>query len=101
MTFAASRTVEPNPSGPTNDRIVEHNALIGRSGRVLRQSRLPAMLAALWTSLLHLDTWNVNQGWQPGETHGNPYPGAYLLTLLLLGSLPEARWAPPEIGASR
>ncbi len=60
------------------------------------QEGLPAMLASLWTALLHLDTWNAQQGWQPGETPGNPYPGAYLLTLLLLGSLPEERWAPPE-----
>jgi hypothetical protein len=56
---------------------------------------LPALLASLWAVLLHLDTWNVNQGWQPGETHGNPYPGAYLLAILILGNLPEERWIRP------
>lgn len=60
------------------------------------QESLPAMLASVWTALLHLETWNVNQGWQPGETHGNPYPGAYLLALLLLANLPDDRWASPE-----
>jgi len=60
------------------------------------QESLPSMLASLWTALLHLEDWNSQQGWQPGETHGNPYPGAYLLTLLLLGNLPEERWASPD-----
>ena len=60
------------------------------------QEGLPPMLASLWIALLHLETWNSHQGWQPAETHGNPYPGAYLLTLLLLGNLPEERWARPD-----
>jgi hypothetical protein len=60
------------------------------------QEGLPFLLASLWAALLHLETWNSNHGWQPGETHGNPYPGAYLLTLLLLGNLPEERWANPD-----
>jgi len=60
------------------------------------QEGLPALLASLWTALLHLDTWNVHHGWQPREIHGNPCPGAYLLALLLLVNLPQERWARPD-----
>jgi hypothetical protein len=57
---------------------------------------LPATLASLWSILPHMDFWNAEEGWNPGEHAGNPYPAAYLLSVLLLAELPENSWARPE-----
>jgi hypothetical protein len=52
-------------------------------------------LASLWSALLVIETWNPLDGWCGTATVGNPYPSAYLLTLLLLSRLPEEGWARP------
>jgi hypothetical protein len=54
---------------------------------------LPAALADLWATLLELQTWNVSDGWKPEPPSGNPYPSAWLLTLVLLSRLPGESWA--------
>jgi hypothetical protein len=57
---------------------------------------LPA-LAALWAALPNVETWNPLKGWcSPATTgHGNPYPSAYLLAMMLLAHLPAGAWANP------
>ena len=57
---------------------------------------LPATLASLWSQLPWLHGWNAVDGWQPAQPPGNPFPGVYLLALLLLGQLGEKEWARPE-----
>jgi hypothetical protein len=63
------------------------------------QQGLPAALVSLWSVLPHLDSWNVQAGWNPEEPSSNPYPAAYLLSLLLLANMPEGSWASPEVVA--
>ncbi len=53
---------------------------------------LPATITALWASLLHVESRNTHDGWQPEQRLGNPYPSAYLLALLLLTRLPAEGW---------
>lgn len=57
---------------------------------------LPA-LAALWAALPNLESWNALKGWTSPVTtgHGNPYPSAYLLALMLLARMPVNSWADP------
>src|SRR5262249_8586395 len=50
---------------------------------------LAAALASLWSCLFRLESWDPAQGWQVSTSPGNPYPSAYLLSLVLLGRLPE------------
>jgi hypothetical protein len=57
---------------------------------------LPVTLAFLWSYLPRLESWNPVEGWRVASTAGNPYPSAYLLSLLLLGQLAEATWASPD-----
>jgi hypothetical protein len=57
---------------------------------------LPATLASLWSCLPRLESWNAVQGWQVPAGPGNPYPSAYLLSLLLLSQLPDGSWAAPD-----
>ncbi len=57
---------------------------------------LSATVAALWSVLAKVESWNPVRGWQIPLTPGNPYPSAYLLSMLLLGRLPEGSWASPE-----
>lgn len=62
---------------------------------------LPA-LASLWSALPWLKTWNALEGWTPPEdvSRGNPYPSAYLLSVLLLVRLPADAWlAPADVEA--
>src|SRR4029077_7115518 len=40
---------------------------------------LASTLAALWSCLPRLESWNPSQGWQVPATPGNPYPSTYLL----------------------
>jgi Helicase conserved C-terminal domain len=54
---------------------------------------LPATLASLWTALLQQSNWNPKDGWEPDAPAANPYPSAWLLTLLLLSRLPADAWA--------
>jgi hypothetical protein len=56
---------------------------------------LAATVASLWAGLMRLGTWNVQDGWRSAPAVGNPYPSAYLLTLLLLSRLPADAWAKP------
>jgi hypothetical protein len=62
---------------------------------VWEEGLLPT-LAALWSALLLLETWNPRDGWCGSAGVGNPYPSAYLLTLLLLARLPEEGWVRPD-----
>jgi len=57
------------------------------------------VLAALWSALPWLANWNPLDGWAPpAETgRGNPYPSAYLLSLLLLTRAPGDGWASPQV----
>jgi hypothetical protein len=57
---------------------------------------LPA-LASLWASLPCLGSWNALKGGAAPTTtgHGNPYPSAYLLALLLLARMPPESWTSP------
>jgi hypothetical protein len=57
---------------------------------------LPEELGSLWGALPLLAGWDVEHGWRPGPRPGNPYPSAYLLTLLLLARLPATGWARPD-----
>jgi hypothetical protein len=58
---------------------------------------LAAALESLWTDLSRLSGWNPLDGWRGGELQsGNPFPSAYLLTLLLLARLPEGASVRPE-----
>jgi hypothetical protein len=54
---------------------------------------LPASVAALWRTLLQVDTWHIEEGWRPEPAASNPFPSAWLLALLLLGQLPPDGWA--------
>lgn len=56
---------------------------------------LPAVVAALWTALLQVESWSPLEGWKVNPTGVQPYPSAYLLLLLLLARLPQGRWARP------
>jgi len=53
---------------------------------------LSERLAALWTALPFVQTWNPLGGWSPSSTVSNPYPSAYLLSLLLLANQLEQAW---------
>ena len=53
---------------------------------------LASTLAALWSCLPRLESWNPAEGWQVPAALANPYPSTYLLSLLLLGRLPEGSW---------
>jgi hypothetical protein len=61
-----------------------------------QEGLLPA-LAALWSALFSLERWNPLQGGSNGAAtgQGNPYPSAYLLSLLWLARLPADDWASP------
>jgi hypothetical protein len=54
---------------------------------------LPPALASLWAALPRLDAWDPLDGWRGGPSAGNPFPSAYLLSLLLLARLPAEAWA--------
>lgn len=56
---------------------------------------LPALLTDLWTALVRVTSWNPSAGHAPAEGHGNPYPAAYLLAMLLLTRLSKHGWATP------
>jgi hypothetical protein len=56
---------------------------------------LPPALAALWSALPRLDAWDPLDGWRGGPSPGNPFPSAYLLSLLLLARLPANAWTAP------
>ena len=60
------------------------------------KSPLPTLLVELWTSLSRITSWNPAVGHAPGAGPGNPYPSAYLLSMLLLTRLPEGAWAQPQ-----
>lgn len=57
---------------------------------------LPAALESLWAAVPLLSSWNVHDGWRGADGAVNPYPAAYLLSLLLLARLPEDAWADPD-----
>ncbi len=56
---------------------------------------LHPLLASLWHALLDLESWTPANGWSVQPTPGAPYASAYLLTLLLLGQLPDQHWTTP------
>lgn len=57
---------------------------------------LPAAIKSLWMALMRVDRWNAIDGSAGTGDIGNPYPGAYLLCLLLLARLPDERWCRAE-----
>ena len=61
-----------------------------------QEGLLPA-LESLWAALPWLDGWGPQHGRRIGPDAGsaNPYPSAYLLSLLLLSQLPDGAWAEP------
>jgi hypothetical protein len=57
---------------------------------------LAAALESLYADLPRLHTWNALAGWRgDGGPAGNPFPSAYLLTLLLLARLPDGAFVRP------
>ena len=60
------------------------------------QEGLPATIASLWASIPKLEAWNPVQGWHVDGPPGNPYPSAYLLSLVLLSRLPVETAMAPE-----
>jgi hypothetical protein len=108
---------DPLLNGPPADRQVDVpdlgffvEALAERTGIVhivdgeVRGGTLPAnwndglaaALEALFADLSRLRAWNPLDGWRGGEVFsGNPFPSAYLLTLLLLARLPEGEFVRP------
>jgi hypothetical protein len=51
-------------------------------------------LASLFAGLFRLRGWTPLDGWKSAEEMvGNPFPSAYVLSLLLLAKLPENGWA--------
>jgi hypothetical protein len=63
---------------------------------VWEEGLLPA-LASLYADLFRLEAWDPQNGGRESVAngHGNPFPSAYLLTMLLLGRLPADAWADP------
>jgi len=59
------------------------------------QDGLPRLLVRLLASLSDVAFWNPAQGWQVEGNVGNPYPSAYLLTLLLLSRAAADQWTRP------
>jgi hypothetical protein len=51
---------------------------------------------SLWTSLLHVNTWNSAEGTRDLRGATNPYPAAYLLALLYIARLPDSAWIRPS-----
>lgn len=60
------------------------------------EAKIEEVLASLWAALPRLDAWTPQDGWRgKPSTGGNPFPSACLLTILLLGKLPDEAWADP------
>jgi hypothetical protein len=60
------------------------------------QEGLPAALAALYSGLFRLDSWDAQDGFRAAEPGlGNPFPSAYLLLLTLLGRQPADAFVDP------
>jgi hypothetical protein len=57
------------------------------------QSGLAPTVESLFAALPLLNQWDPMEGWRSPSTIGNPFPSAYLLTLLLLAGLPTDGWA--------
>jgi hypothetical protein len=79
-------------------------AIVVEDDTGLRPTPIPAawdeglepLLAALWQSLPFVDSWNARQGWCGKPVGSNPYPSAYLLSLMLISRLPHDGWAKPS-----
>jgi hypothetical protein len=107
---------ETPDAGPLAVELGKIEGILAKADGQLRTGAFPAAwdrglnaaLESMFAALPHLETWNPKDGWQeqgsgghqPPVTAGNPYPSAYLLSLLLLGRLPDSAWAPPEAVAS-
>jgi hypothetical protein len=63
---------------------------------VWEEGLLPA-LASLYANLFRLESWDAQSGARETVVNGqgNPFPSAYLLTLLLLARLPAGAWGEP------
>ncbi|MBY0528528.1 MAG: helicase-associated domain-containing protein [Gemmataceae bacterium] len=83
--------------------LAENAGMIEQAEGELRASSLPdatseslfAVLASLTGALFRLDSWDAQNGGRDEavRNRGNPYPSAYLLSLLLLARLPADKWA--------
>ncbi len=105
LNAAAAESLVPLPDpGMLTVALAEIEGVIQADESELRAAGLPsaweegleATLASLWAALFRLNTWDAAEGWH-GTTarRGNPYPSAYLLTLLLLARLSEDKWVHP------
>lgn len=84
--------------------LAEQEGILREQDGELRAETLPshwenglwAALESMWQHLFHIRTWSPLDGWRGGEeVVGNPFPSAYLLSLLLLSRLPEQSWVAP------
>ncbi|MBI2805137.1 MAG: hypothetical protein HYX68_09170 [Planctomycetes bacterium] len=60
------------------------------------KSPLPHAVLRCWHALHEVRAWNPGQGYVVEAARGNPYPAAYLLSLLLLSRLADDEWASPQ-----
>jgi hypothetical protein len=61
------------------------------------ESGLNAALESLYAGVFRLAGWTPLDGWRGAEEMaGNPFPSAYLLSLLLLAGLGPGQWASPD-----
>jgi Helicase conserved C-terminal domain len=85
--------------------LAELEKIAGASDGEVRAGDLPAVweegllpaLASLYANLFRMETWDAQNGAPEAIVNGrgNPFPSAYLLTLLLLGRLPAGAWTAP------
>jgi hypothetical protein len=85
--------------------VADHEGILGETDGELRAGSLPACwesglapaLESLYCDLPLVRGWSPLDGWKGAEAMaGNPFPSAYLLTLLLLSRLPENAWVRPD-----
>ena len=90
-----TKDVQPVTLSPCHPVTLSSDLIAGEFPQAWNEG-LPATLESLWSRLPWLPGWNALDGWQPAEPIGNPFPGVYLLALLLLGQLGANEWAQPE-----
>jgi hypothetical protein len=82
--------------------LAEAEGVVHAADGEMRAGALPAAwgdglqpaLASLGAALFQVETWNPQDGWADRRSTANPYPSAYLLSLLVLAQSPGA-WVHP------